>query len=578
MVRRSAPRRFAVTSAIQLTAGVAAALTLLLGRDALAALLSAQSSGATLGDIVPHLAPLALVVAYRRISEPVLANEVTLLGYQVSRTADDQVIDVATVVDYEAFEDPAFLNQLERSTNNSGRAMDIVQGLMAMAGSGFALVGLAWAMFALQPLLLPCLAVGASPLWLTSVRNVRDSFATDMRMVESTRRRRYLRGILTGRDEAKELRAFGLADSVRQRYDRVYDEWIEERRRLLRRGLRRTLRGVATGWLLSIVFGSLLLLLFLDSRIGLAEAAAAAFGARLLRNRVVTLISGVARLYEAGLYLDDLHSFVLLKPAIEAARPTGKVDAPFTQLVVDKVSFAYPGTERTVLRDVSLEIRRGEVIALVGENGCGKTTLAKLLCQLYRPQSGRVLWDGVDTATVDPGSMRDSIAVVFQDFVRYELDAHSNVGLGRPDRLEDWEAVVEASRSAGAHEFLAALPQGYDTLLSRAFAGGEDLSIGQWQRVALARAFFRDAAFLVLDEPTAALDAKAEHDLFESVRRLCQGRTVLLISHRLSSVRSADRIYVLDAGEIVEQGSHDDLMAAGRLYARLFTLQAAAYA
>ncbi len=326
------------------------------------------------------------------------------------------------------------------------------------------------------------------------------------------------------------------------------------------------------------MFGGLLLVLFLDARIGLAAAAAAAYGARQLRSRVDSLITGVARLYQSGLYLDDLHAFVLLKPVVEAARPTAKADGPFSRLTVENVSFAYPGTDRLVLRDVSVDIGRGEVIALVGENGCGKTTLAKLLCQLYRPQSGRILWDGEDTATVDPRSLQESIAVVFQDFVRYQLDAHSNVALGRPERMEDWDAVVDAARAAGAHEFLATLPQGYDTLLSRAFAGGEDLSIGQWQRVALARAFFRDAEFLVLDEPTAALDAKAEHDLFESVRRLCHGRSVLLISHRLSSVRSADRIYVLDGGEVVEQGSHDELMAAGHLYARLFNLQAAAYA
>jgi ATP-binding cassette subfamily B protein len=266
-----------------------------------------------------------------------------------------------------------------------------------------------------------------------------------------------------------------------------------------------------------------------------------------------------------------------LKPRIEAARPTATVDAPFRRLVVENVSFTYPGTDRAVLREVSLEIRAGEVVALVGVNGCGKTTLAKLLCQLYRPQSGRILWDVTDTASIDPRSTRKSIAVVFQDFVRYQLDARANVALGRPGRPDDWGAVVEASRSAGAHEFLAALPRGYDTVLSRAFAGGEDLSIGQWQRVALARAFYRDAAFLVLDEPTAALDARAEQDLFESLRQLCRGRSVLFISHRLSSVRSADRIYVLDHGEIVEQGSHDDLVVTGGLYAELFTLQAAAY-
>ncbi|MEA2932599.1 MAG: ATP-binding cassette, subfamily bacterial [Actinomycetota bacterium] len=577
LVRRASPRRFAVTSMLELTSGAAGALVLLLGRDALGAVLDVEAAGGSLGRVVPRLLPLILVAAYRRGSEAVLANETVFLGHEVARAADDQVIDVAVAVDLEAFEDPSFLDQLERSAQNAVRPMEIVKGVMSLAGDGIGLVGLAWAMATLQPLLLPYMLVGGIPLWLTSVRNSKDSFSTDLGLVEASRRRSYLRDVLTGKDHAKEVRAFGLAEPIRRRHGQAYDEWLEARRLLLRRRQRRTLRAMTVSTVLSVVFGGLLLVLFLDARIGLPAAAAAAYGVRQLRQRIDALAVAVGALYESGLYLDDLQAFVDMKPRLEAARPTGTVDGPFRRLAVDHVSFAYPGTERQVLQDVSLEIGAGEVVALVGENGCGKTTLAMLLCQLYRPQAGRILWDATDTATADPVSMRDSIAVVFQDFVRYQLDAHSNVSLGRPDRTEDWQAVTRAAAAAGAHDFLAALPKGYDTVLSRAFADGQDLSIGQWQRVALGRAFFRDAAFLVLDEPTAALDAKAEHELFESLRLHAHGRSVLFISHRLSSVRSADRIYVLDQGRIVEQGGHDELMAAGLLYAKLFTLQAAAY-
>jgi ATP-binding cassette subfamily B protein len=216
-------------------------------------------------------------------------------------------------------------------------------------------------------------------------------------------------------------------------------------------------------------------------------------------------------------------------------------------------------------------------VALVGENGSGKTTLAKLLCQLYRPQAGRVLWDRVDLAGVDPTDLRQSIAVVFQDFPQYLFSASTNIGLGRVDALDDEARIERAARQAGAHDFLDRLPDRYQTMLGKMFEGGADLSIGQWQRMALARAFFRDAPFIILDEPTAALDARAEHDLFESIRSLFEDRTVLLISHRFSSVLSADRIIVLKNGRLIEQGTHAELMREAGHYAELFTLQASAY-
>jgi ATP-binding cassette subfamily B protein len=232
---------------------------------------------------------------------------------------------------------------------------------------------------------------------------------------------------------------------------------------------------------------------------------------------------------------------------------------------------------RPALRGVSLEIGAGEVIALVGENGSGKTTLAKMLAGLYQPDRGTVSWDGVDAGTLDPEWLHDHVAVLFQDFARFMLTAKENIGLGRVERIEDIDAIVEAAERSGAHPFIRDWDAGYDTVLGPVFAGGKDISIGQWQRIALARAFFRDAPLVILDEPTAALDARAEHDLFERMRGLFEGRSVLLISHRFSSVRSADRIYVLHEGEIVESGTHGELMALGGRYAELFTMQAKAY-
>ncbi len=244
---------------------------------------------------------------------------------------------------------------------------------------------------------------------------------------------------------------------------------------------------------------------------------------------------------------------------------------------MNDVHFRYPGTTEDALHGVSLQIGAGEVVALVGENGSGKTTLAKLISHVFTPTSGRILWDGVDAQDLPAQEVRSHIAVIFQDFVRYQLSARENIGFGRPEAMEDMQGIVEAAERGGAHPFLTRLPQEYDTLLGKSFWGGHDLSLGQWQRVAISRAFFRDAGFLVLDEPTASLDARSEHALFEKMREVAGGRALLLISHRFSTVRSADRIYVLHEGRIVEQGSHDELMTLDGRYAELFNLQARSY-
>jgi ATP-binding cassette subfamily B protein len=273
----------------------------------------------------------------------------------------------------------------------------------------------------------------------------------------------------------------------------------------------------------------------------------------------------------------DLDAFIRRVPARPAGRSALEAAGPLRDLRADGVGFRYPGTDRDALEDVSVSIGAGEVVAFVGENGSGKTTLVKLLTGMFTPSRGRVLWNGADLRGIDVATIRPQIGVIFQDFVRYQLSARDNVGFGRSEVIDDADRLISAARRAGAHEHLSGLPEGYETVLGKEFAGGYDLSGGQWQRLALARAFFRDAPLLVLDEPTASLDARSEHEVFERVRELARGRSVLLISHRFSTVRSADRIYVMERGQVIEAGSHDELVAYGGRYAELFDLQASAY-
>ena len=571
-------RELLAALAIKAVNGAGLAAVLLLGRNVIAAVGAAGSSGAGVGAVLPELLLLTAVTAGLGFLAAIGRVISEILAELTSRHAQAQIIEVACAVELEAYDTSAFHNRLLRaSMGGQFRPWQIVEGLVGLAGALVAVLGITGALLALEPWLVPLVLVAAVPLLVASARSGELLFRFHHRMTEAERRRNYLYMLLSGKDAAKEVRAFGLAGFLGERFDRLYDEHLVELRKVARRRLRVSLVGnlAASTVLAGTVAG--LLALALGGRIGLAEAGTAAAAVFLLGERLTSAVGSAGQLYESSLFIEDFTSFVALRPEVEARRRRDPAPSGFRRLIVEDVSFTYPSAADPALEGVSLEIGAGEIVALVGENGSGKTTLAKLLCRLYLPHAGRILWDGVDTATVDPDGLRRSVAVIFQDFLHYALPARENIGMGRHQRLDDLDAVVAASTQAGAHDTLAKLPQGYDTVLGPEFHGGKELSVGQWQRVALARAFFRDAPFIILDEPTAALDARAEHELFEGIRTLCQGRSVLLISHRFSSVRSADRIYVLEGGKVVESGSHDQLMALGGLYADLFTLQAAAY-
>jgi ATP-binding cassette, subfamily B, bacterial len=566
---RAARREVLLACGLQLFSGVATFAQLLVGRAVLEALLDRE---ATVARLAPSLLVLVVVATLQRFAAAAQQEQSELMRELVTQYAESRLLDVASRVDLRRFESPEFFNRLQRASMGSGmRVMELVQGLFGLAGSVAGAAGALAVLVVLQPLLVPLLAVTMLPLWIVNRRN---SLATFMFFVGTTpldRARQYLYNLFVDRQSVKEVRAFGLGGYLRDRRDRLGEERIAELRDVTRTRLRRSLLGSLTSSLLFGVALAVLGWLYISGRIDLASAGVVAAALMQLSGALTMSTMSIVQLYEASLFVDDYETFV--KMGAEIPESPGTRLPPFSELRVDDVTFTYPGSDRPALRNVSLTIKAGQVTALVGENGSGKTTLAKLLAQLYRPTDGRIWWDGTDTATCDQAALRESITVIFQDFMQYHLTARENVAFGRHERIGETETVRAAARSADADEILSQLPEGYETTLGKEFLGGVDLSIGQWQRVALARAFFRDAPFIVLDEPTAALDARAEHELFKRIRELFRGRTVLLISHRFSTVRSADQIYVLHEGEVEEHGTHDELMAAAGRYAELFALQ-----
>jgi ATP-binding cassette, subfamily B, bacterial len=550
------------------------------GRRVLEAVLSTQHTSAGLASVWPSAVLLGVITALLGLAGVVLREQQRMLSELTSRYAQDRILDVTCAVELAAFDEPEFHDRVARAQAGVMHAPQMVFGLQGLGRSLAGTIGAAVALLAVAPLLVPVALLALLPGWLASGRRGRAFYHFGVIMTPKDRERSYLASLLTGRDPAKEVRAFGLAGFLRARYQRLSDERIAEMRKISARQV----RGMAAADLASAatIAASIGVILWLavSHHLSLAAAGAGTAALVLLGQRLAFAGQSAGMLQESAMFIDDFLAFAKLAPPAqsppEAGEP-GREAAPFGRIETEEVTFSYPGSERVALRGVSMRIEPGEVVALVGANGSGKTTLAKLLAGLYVPTEGRVCWDGRDTREVASRELLSHSAVVFQDFIRYALSAGDNIALGRHERSGDTAGIRRAAEQAGADKDISSLPAGYETLLGPAFIDGTDLSTGQWQRVALARTFFRDAPLVILDEPTAALDAKAEHELFGKIGELFADRSVLLISHRFSTVRAADRIYVLRDGQVVESGTHEALMAACGTYAELFTLQATPY-
>ncbi|MFB4309028.1 ABC transporter ATP-binding protein [Actinomadura sp. GTD37] len=576
------------TISLNLLAGIFTAFWLLATTGVLTALFSAAPTPSRVRDALPSLALVAGAVALRAGLQACAGWSQARLNPQVQRLAELRLYEAATDVHLAALDDSDFLDELQRAQTRGmmsaprvvQQAVDVLTGLVGMAAA-------AGTLGVLHPLLLPLLLLTAVPEGWASVRSARMQYLTMLSLVEVARRKWILSDLMVERQHAAEVRSFTMRAFLLDQYDRsaAHQRSVEldlARRQAVARVTGDVLKGVAT----AAVYIALGVMLW-KGAVPLAVAGTAVLAIRSGQSSLANLVFAVNQCYEEGLYFGDYLGFCaaaeerIPRRALPAAQERGRLPDDFARIRVRDVAFTYPGADAPSLRGVSLDVRKGEVVALVGENGSGKTTLAKIMAGLYDPDAGEVRWDDVPLAAVPPQEVWERIAVIAQQYTHWPMTARQNITMGRgrdhADGGAEDPAMLAAARASGADEVVGELARGYGTLLDRRFKGGADLSGGQWQRLAVARGFFRDAPLLICDEPTAALDARAEHQLFERIRTHADGRTVLLITHRLASVRYADRIYVLERGEVAEEGDHAALMARGGLYADLYSLQAAAY-
>jgi len=490
----------------------------------------------------------------------------------------------AATLDLEQFEDADLYDKLERARRQTVGRIGLFTLLLSTGQDLITMVTLGAALAAYVPWLLVLLVVAVIPSLLGETHFASLGYSLLYSWTPERRQLDYLRYIGASDVSAKELKLFGLSDFLVDRYDRLSQDFYDANKKLaVRRSFVSSLLAVVGTLGYYAAYAVIIYLTVIGYRgpaglftIGVLTFLAGSF--RQSRDLIQRVLLSLSQVFEQSLYLDDLFSFLAIEPRILPRAGAPQVPNPIrTGFVFEGVGFRYPGAEQWAVRGLDFALAPGERLALVGENGAGKTTLVKLLARLYDPTEGRILLDGVDLREYDLHSLRRNVGVIFQDFVRYDFLLKENIAVGDIGGIEDEPRIETAAQRSLADSVARRLAGRYGQMLGRRFEGGVELSGGEWQKVALARAYMRDAQLLILDEPTAALDARAEYEVFLRFSELTAGRMAVLISHRFSTVRMADRILVLRGGEMVEQGTHEALVARGGLYAELFQLQAAGY-
>ena len=502
----------------------------------------------------------------------------SLLADKYTHYVSIEVMRHASQLDLIAYEDPVFYDRLERARVQATDRLGMIQSIGRLVQQVITTVSLSISIFLFSPWLLLLLVAGVIPAFLGESHFAFLGYAKNFRQTPIRRQLDYLRVLGGSREAAKELKLFGLQKFLLKRFtglsDQIYDENVALAKRRLFAGAALSLIGTA-GY-----YAAYVLVVWQtvtgDLTIGsLTFLSGAILQASTNIQQIFSTLSGIA---DQALFLTDLLAFFEMTPTIRSKPNALPAPRPIRKgFEFRNVSFHYPGNSRLVLENLNLELRPAERVALIGENGQGKTTIVKLMTRLYDPVDGQVLLDGIDLREYDLDDLYREIGVIFQDFMRYEMTARENIAVGRIEAASDEQLLQTAAEKSMAADVIGRLPGVYDQMLGRRFDGGVDLSGGEWQKVALARAYLRDAQVLILDEPTAALDARSEFEVFRRFAELTTGKMALFISHRFSTVRMADRIIVLDDGKVVEDGSHSDLIRLGGRYSEMFELQAASY-
>ena len=502
----------------------------------------------------------------------------TLLSERFTNATSIRLMEHAAELDLEDFEDADLQDKLDRARRQTMGRMSLMGQLFGQAQDAITVLSFAAGLLAYAPWLMVLLAVALVPAFIGESHFNALNYSLNFQWTPERRQLEYLRQMGASVETAKEVKIFNLNRFFIERFRTLSDKFYQANRRLAARRAAWGTVLAALGTLGYYVAYAYIAWRTVRGDFSIGDLTFLAGSFRRLRQLLESLLTGFSQVAGQALYLDDLYSFFEIEPEIRSKPGALPVPAPIRRgFVFEGVGFRYEGSERWALRGLSFELHAGEVLALVGENGAGKTTLVKLLARLYDPDEGRILLDGRDLRDYDLDDLRANIGVIFQDFVRYHLTAAENIGVGQIDAMDDRTRIERAARKGMADDVVAGLPRGYDQVIGRRFKDGVDLSGGQWQKIAIARAYMRDAQVMILDEPTAALDARSEYEVFERFKELSDNKTAVLISHRFSSVRMADRILVLADGKVEASGTHAELMAQGGRYAELFELQAAGY-
>jgi len=502
----------------------------------------------------------------------------SLLSEHVTNASSIRLMEHAATLDLEDFEDAEFQDQLDRARRQTSGRMTLMTQLFGQAQDLVTVTSFAAGLILYAPWLIVLLLFALVPAFLGEAHFNAQSYSLDYVRTPERRELDYVRQTAASVETAKEVKIFGLNGFLIDRYRRLATHFYAAHRKLAMR--RASWGGLFTaigtiGYYLAYAY---IVWRTLAGQFSIGDLTFLAGSFRRLRNLLEGLLASFSTTASQALYLNDLFSFFEVEPEIFSPERPLPFPQPIRQgFAFEEVGFTYPGADRWAVRNLSFTLHAGEVVALVGENGAGKTTLVKLLARLYDPDEGRILLDGHDLREYDLDALRGNLGVIFQDFVRYNLTAAENIAVGRIAARDDRDRIRQAAMRSQADEVIARLPAGYDQMIGKRFKNGIELSGGEWQKIALARAYMREAEVLILDEPTAALDARSEFEVFKRFKELSKGKTAILISHRFSSVRMADRILVLANGTVEAAGTHEELISQPGRYSELFELQAAGY-